>query len=88
MTRQPTERSGGTVRVRGTHDGRRVDVYHAACDRCDARGPASPNSQRGARRLAAALGWLSERVRVMRSMMQTHVWRVECPACRKTTDAN
>lgn len=76
------ERSGGTLRVRGSHDGRRVDVYHAACEDCEAVGPASPNSQRGARRAAIAVGWECERLRVNRSLMQTHVWRVLCPNCR------
>ena len=86
MSEHRGERSGGTIRVRGTVNGSRVDVYHAACDEtgCKATGPASPNSQVGARLEALKLGWQCEKVRKRGGLMETYVWRVRCPTHRST----
>lgn len=79
------ERSGGTVRERGTKDGKRVDVYRAACEGCTELGPPSPNSQRGARRLATEAGWLCDQVRRRTTFMESWCWVVRCPTCRTGT---
>lgn len=74
-------RRGGTIRRRTSLKGKRVEIYQAICDECNALGPDAVGAQT-ARKAAVVACWTVERKMVCSSgFMESRSFQVLCPVC-------